>query len=83
VLTQLRRLLSRRISVEAMIEFGMWLAVPYILIGCGWSFLNADDVGRLETELGTLLPAGANLVAFGITTALWPLALIAPNACTA
>jgi len=29
----------------------------------------------------TRLPAGANLVAFGLTTALWPLLLIAPTVC--
>jgi hypothetical protein len=80
---RLRRLLSRKVSIEAMIEFGMWLAIPYIVIGIGWSFVNADYVGQLETELVTLLPAGANLVAFGITTSLWPLLLIAANMCAA
>ncbi len=78
---RLRRLLSRRVSIEAMLEFGMWLAIPYLLIGIGWSFMHADYVGRLEIELITRLPAGANLVAFGLTTALWPLLLIAPTVC--
>jgi hypothetical protein len=78
---RLRRQLSRKVSIEAMLEFGMWLAIPYILIGIGWSFLHADYVGQLESELLVRLPAGANLVAFGVTTALWPLLLIAPTTC--
>lgn len=78
---RLRRLLSRKVSVEAMLEFGMWLAIPYVLIGIGWSFMHADYVGQLESELILRLPAGANLVAFGFTIALWPLLLVAPTAC--
>ena len=78
---RLRRLLSRKVSIEAMLEFGMWLAIPYLLIGIGWSFMNADYVGQLESALLIRLPAGANLVALGLTTALWPLLLIAPTVC--
>lgn len=78
---RLRRLLSRKVSIEAMLEFGMWLAIPYVVIGIVWSFMHADYVGQLESELITRLPAGANLLAFGLTTALWPLLLIAPAVC--
>jgi hypothetical protein len=78
---RLRRLFSRKVSVEAMMEFVMWLAIPYLIIGIAWSFMHADDVGRLETELTAQLPAGSDLVAFGVTTALWPLLLVAPDVC--
>lgn len=77
----LRRLLSRQVSVGSMIEFLMWLAVPYILVGVGWSFLHADQVARMESQLQALVPAGADVGAFGLTTLLWPLLLITPDFC--
>ena len=46
-------LFSHRVSVEAMIEVAMSLAIPYILIGIAWSFVHADDVQRIETQLQT------------------------------
>jgi hypothetical protein len=83
MLNRLRRALSRKVSIEAMIEVAMWLAIPYLIVGIVWSFATADDVQRIETELQTRLPAGAELVAFGVTTALWPVLMIAPEVCTA
>ncbi|MGH3675328.1 MAG: hypothetical protein ACRDU5_06240 [Mycobacterium sp.] len=66
-----------------MIEAAMWLAIPYLLAGIVWTFLNADDVARVESRLETRLPAGSDLVAFGTTTALWPLLLFGPEICAA
>lgn len=77
----MRRLLSRRVSVAAMVEFGLWVGLAHILVGMVWTFLNYDTVARLETQLQATLPAGADLVAFGVTALLWPLMLIAPALC--
>ena len=77
----LRRLLSRKVSVEVMIEFAMWLAIPYLVAGIVYSFVNAAAVGQLETRLQGHFPAGSDLIAFGTTTALWPFLLIAPHTC--
>jgi hypothetical protein len=82
MLNRVRRALSRKVSIEAMIEVAMWLAIPYLIVGVVWSFATADDVQRIETELQARLPAAAELVAFGITTALWPVLMIAPEVCT-
>lgn len=79
--TQTRRLLSRKVSIGAMLEFGLWVGLAYIVIGLGWTFLNYDAVGRIETELTPLLPAGADVLAFGLTTALWPAMLLASVVC--
>ena len=38
----LRRVLSRRVSVEAMIEFALWMALPYIVVGLVFAFFGAD-----------------------------------------
>ncbi len=77
----LRRLLSRRVSIGAMLEFAMWIAIPYLLVGIVWTFFNADDVSRIETRLETRLPAGSELAAFGATTALWPFLLLGHEVC--
>ena len=64
-----------------MLEFAMWMAIPYLVIGIVWTFFNADDVARIETRLQTSLPAGADLGAFGATTALWPFLLLGHEIC--
>jgi hypothetical protein len=76
-----RRLLSRKVSIEAMIELAMWIAIPYIVIGIAWTFVNADDVARVQTHLETRLPAGSDVAAFGTTTALWPFLLFGHEVC--
>jgi hypothetical protein len=81
MLTRVRRILSRPVSVDAMIEFAMWCALPYILVGLVFTFFNPDDVASLERSLQTVLPAGANLVAFSVVTLLRPLLTIAPGVC--
>ena len=83
MVTGVRRLLSRKVSVEAMIEAAMRLAIPYLLVGIGWTFLNADDVARIEAQLKTSIPAGSDLAAFGATTALWPFLLVGDEVCAA
>src|SRR6476619_3641967 len=80
-MTGLRRLLSRKISIEAMLEFALWMAIPSLVIGIGWTFVNADDAARVESHLETRLPAGSELAAFGATTALWPLLLFGHEIC--
>jgi hypothetical protein len=79
--TDLRRLLSRRVSVEAMLEIAMWIAIPYLVIGIVWTFFNADDVARIESRFETSIPAGSELAAFGATTALWPFLLFGHEIC--
>ena len=81
MITGLRRLLSRKVSIEAMIEIWMWIAIPYLLIGIMWTFVNADDVSRIEDRLQTRIPAGSELAAFGATTALWPFLLVVHEIC--
>ncbi len=48
-----------------------------------WTFFNADDVARIETQLETRIPAGSDLAAFGATTALWPFLLVGHEFCAA
>ena len=73
--------LPEKVSVVAMLEIAMWVAIPYLLVGIVWAFLNADDVARVENRLETRIPAGSDLAAFGTTTALWPFLLFGHEVC--
>ena len=71
----LRRLLSHRVSVEALIELAFWLAVPYVIIGMLWAFFHAEQVELVRTHLETRIPAGADLGGYGLIAVLWPVEL--------
>ncbi len=77
----LRRFLGHRVSVEVLIEIALWLAIPFLLIGVIWAFLHPLDVQRVETTLMPWLPAGANIIAFGLIVGLWPILLLVPLVC--
>ena len=77
----LRRVLSRRVSVEAMIEFALWMAIPYIVIGLVFAFFGAEQVQLIETHLQTRLPAGSDVAAYGLTALLWPATLFGIDVC--
>lgn len=79
----LRRLLSRRVSVEAMIELVMWLAVPYLLIGLVWAFVDAEQVLAIDSALRTRIPAGSDIGAFVLTALMWPAKLFGFDICMA
>jgi hypothetical protein len=79
--TPVRRFLSRKVSVESMLEFLLWAGLVHVLIGLVWSFLHFETVERLEDGLRLMVPAGAEMVAFVATTLLWPLMVIASVLC--
>lgn len=79
----LRRVLSRRVSVEAMIETALWLAIPYLLIGLTWAFFDAEQVQAIDTALQTRLPAGSEIIAFVQTALMWPVMLLGVDVCMA
>lgn len=77
----LRRVLSYRISVAALLETAMWLAIPHLLAGVVFAFLQPQYVAFYEERWATVLPAGADLAGFGQTVALWPTLLFAAQIC--
>jgi hypothetical protein len=77
----MRRLLSRKVSVESMLEFLLWAGLVHVLIGLVWSFVHFEQVERLEDGLRLMVPAGAEMVALCLTTLLWPMMLIASAWC--
>lgn len=82
-MSMLRRVLSRRVSVEAMIEAAMWLAIPYLVIGLVWAFFDAEQVRVIETSLRSRMPAGSEIVSFVLTALLWPVMLLGIDVCVA
>ena len=81
--TVLRRMLSRRVSVDAMIEFAMWLAIPYLVIGLVFAFFGVAQVQLIETQLQTRLAAGSDIAAYGLTALFWPAELFGLDVCVA
>lgn len=73
---RVRELLARPVSVGAMIEALMWLALPYVVIGLAVTILNPDYVRYRESQLQMWFPAGSDVLAFGETTVWWPLLLV-------
>jgi hypothetical protein len=76
-----RRLLSRKVSVESMLEFELWAGLVHVLIGLVWAFVHFEGVMRMADGLRPILPAGAEAVAFGVTTLLWPQMVVASFLC--
>ena len=79
--TRTRSLLSRRVSVAGMIEFGLWMAIPYVVIGLAWAFFNVEKVRHVEDLLQTAFPAGGGIAAYLLMAGLWPLFVLVPSVC--
>ncbi|OCB13560.1 hypothetical protein A5717_13915 [Mycolicibacterium porcinum] len=78
---RIRRTLSYKLSVEQLLETLMWLSLPYLVIGLVWTFFHPEQVQLIESSLLTKFPAGADLVAFGQVTLLWPVLLLGADVC--
>jgi hypothetical protein len=77
----LRRVLEYQVSIAALIEVALWLAVPYLCIGLVWAVFHSEQVQQIQTRLEKVLPTGADVTAFGLTAALWPASLQIADAC--
>ena len=81
LMTRLRRVLSYKVSIEALIEVAMWLAIPHLLIGLTWAFFHVGAVEQLQDQLARILPAGAEVGAWVLAALLWPVLLLLPPLC--
>jgi hypothetical protein len=79
----LQRVLNHHVSIGALIEVALWLAIPYLSIGFVWSSLHAEQVQQIQTRLEKSFPTGADVAAFGLATALWPASIQIADACPA
>jgi hypothetical protein len=77
----LRRVLRYQVSVGALIELALWLAIPYLAIGFIWALGHGEQTQRIQARLEIVLPAGADIAAFGLTAALWPASIQIADAC--
>lgn len=66
-----------------LIEVAVWLAIPYLSIGVVWSLFHPEQIQQIQTRLERVVPAGADVAAFGATTALWPASIQIADACPA
>jgi hypothetical protein len=77
----IRRALAHPVSVQALIELALWLALPYLMFGFFWAVVHPDKVRALQTQWSRVAPAGADVAAFGEAAALWPAVLLIPTTC--
>lgn len=80
-MNSLRRVLQYEVTVGALIELALWLAIPYLCIGFVWAVLHGDETQRIQTRLEGAVPLGADVAAFGVTAALWPASIQIADAC--
>ncbi|OBI87487.1 hypothetical protein A9X00_24180 [Mycobacterium sp. 1245805.9] len=79
----LRRLLRYEVSVGALIELALWLAIPYLTIGFVWAVLHTEQTQRIQARLENVFPTAPDIAAFGLTAALWPASIQIADACPA
>jgi hypothetical protein len=80
-MNMLQRVLHYEVSVGALIEAALWLAVPYLSIGFVWAVLHTDETQRIQARLENVLPSGSDVAAFGLTAVLWPASIQIADAC--
>lgn len=79
---RLRRVLQHQVSVGALIEVALWLAIPYLIVGFAWTALHPDQTQRIQARLEPVSATGADVLAFGLSAALWPASLHIADACS-
>nr|WP_156690036.1 hypothetical protein [Mycobacterium sp. Marseille-P9652] len=77
----LNRVLRYEVSIGGLIEAAVWLTIPYLSIGFVWASVHAEETQRIHARLENLLPVGSDVVAFGVTAALWPASMQIASAC--
>ncbi|OBH48273.1 hypothetical protein A5687_01840 [Mycobacterium mantenii] len=83
VMDPVRRILGHKVSVGGLIELAAWLAIPYLCIGFGWTVVHPDQTQRIQARIEAVSPTGADAMAFGLATVLWPASLQIAAACPA
>jgi hypothetical protein len=77
----LRRLLSRRVSVGAMVEFLLWLMLPYLVVGLVWTVMHPHAVEQVQKQWDRAFPAVAPLAALVEVTVAWPPMVLGVDIC--
>ncbi len=80
-MSRVREILKRPVSVADILELGLWLAIPHVILGIVWALLHYDRVIALQAQWGQVLPAGGDVAGFGVAIALWPALLVLPEVC--
>ncbi|OBB98522.1 hypothetical protein [Mycobacterium sp. 852002-40037_SCH5390672] len=77
----IRRILGHKVSVGALVELAVWLAIPYLLIGFGWTVFHPEQIQRIQARIEAVSPTEADAMAFGLATLLWPASLQIADSC--
>ena len=80
-MNMLQHALQRQVSIGALLEVALWLAIPYLSVGFLWAVAHDEQTRRIQARLENVLPVGADVAAFGLTAALWPASIQIADAC--
>jgi hypothetical protein len=73
MMSMLRRLLNREVTVGGVMELALMLALPYLLIGVGVVAVRAEGLSHMQT----LYEGRDQVLSFGVLVAGWPGVLFA------
>ena len=79
----LQRVLNHKVTIGALIEVALWLAIPYLVIGLVWSSLHGEQVQQIQARLQRLSPTSTDIMVFGLAAVLWPASSQIADACPA
>jgi hypothetical protein len=68
MMSMLRRLLNREVTVGGVMELALILALPYLLIGVVVVALRAEELSQMQT----LYESRDQVLSFGVLVAGWP-----------
>jgi hypothetical protein len=68
MMSMLRRLLNREVTVGGVMELALMLALPYLLIGVIVVAVRAEGLSQMQT----LYESRDQVLSFGVLVAGWP-----------
>lgn len=81
MLATIQRWLDYKVSVATLVQSWLWLSIPYLLIGFGWTVFHPEYASHMQTHLFGGLPAGAEVAAMLESALLWPILLFGSGIC--
>ena len=75
------RILTRRVSVGALIEGSFRLVLLYFVIGTAWLATHFDTVAEFQAQWTDFIPQFGELSGFIVATVVWPVLLLLPTNC--
>ncbi|WP_231645456.1 addiction module protein [Mycolicibacterium mengxianglii] len=81
VRVRVQRVLDQPLTVGALIEAVLWVALPYVVIGVIYASCHIELMGQLESAFSARFTVFADLVSLATLIGLWPMLLASSLLC--